>query len=374
MLKAVHRESKLIIDADAIRHNINEMIKNLNNQTDLFAVVKADAYGHGIVETAKIVSGTGVTGFCVAMLDEALTLREAGFSDSILVLGVTDVQFVDLAAEKDIALTVTDPDWLTEASSILKDNELKIHISVDTGMGRIGFINDQDVLNGIKYINDNKKMILEGVYTHFSTADEEDDTLFLKQLKDFKSIIHKINPMPKYIHVANTASFLWHRNYLDDFNMVRMGVGIYGLNPSNENRDSGIYLKPAMRLESNLSYVKEVKKGTTISYGAVYQAERTEWIGTVPIGYADGYRRSLQGFKVLIEGKQCEIVGRITMDQLMVVLPEGYKVGTKVVLMGVSESEVISASDLARYLGTINYEIICGFSNRLPRVYENLDD
>ncbi|KAF0422907.1 alanine racemase [Pediococcus pentosaceus] len=367
MVVGIHRPSKLVINAEAIRNNVKNEISRLDGHSELFAVVKANGYGHGIVETAQFTKQAGATGFCVAILDEALALRDAGLTETILVLGITDVKYAKLAAENDISLTVGDQAWLDEATQILDQKPLKVHLGIDTGMGRIGFQDGASFKKAADYLEQSQQFNFEGVFTHFATADEKDTTYFNLQVERFNHFISQLTRRPRYVHVSNTATSLWHAAC--NGNMIRFGVGIYGMNPSGKALESPFDLQPAMSLESELSFSKLVQKGRSISYGATYTAKEDEWIGTIPIGYADGYERRLQGFHVLIDGQFCEIVGRICMDQMMVRLPKSYPVGTKVILAGKSGEKSITMTDIAEYAGTINYEITCGFTQRLPRIY-----
>ena len=258
---------------------------------------------------------------------------------------------------------------MDSAAEIIEQTPLKIHLGLDTGMGRIGFQDEATFKQAASSLERNSKFEFEGVFTHFATADENDATYFNLQVARFQNFIAQLTKRPRYVHVSNTATSLWHAAC--NGNMIRFGVGIYGMNPSGRALESPFALQPAMSLESELSFSKLVESGRSISYGATYTAEKDEWIGTIPIGYADGYERRLQGFHVLIDGQFCEIVGRICMDQMMVRLPKEYPVGTKVILAGESGGKSISMTDIAEYADTINYEITCGFTQRLPRIYIN---
>ena len=372
MVEGWHRASRLVVDAAAIRQNVKKEIERLDPQSELFAVIKADAYGHGLIPVARYTEQAGATGFCVAILDEALTLREAGFAEPILVLGITNVKWAALAAEKNVSLTVGDVEWLTKAApQLTAEHPLKVHLALDTGMGRIGFQESDGLNQAAKLLINDPRFVFEGVFTHFATADEKDPTYFNLQVDRFHKLVDTLPEKPRYVHVSNTATSLWHAAC--NGNLIRFGVGIYGMNPSGTVLEPPYDLQPAMTLESRLSFSKLLKKGRSVSYGATYTAEQDEWIGTVPIGYADGYPRCLQGFHVLVDGHFCEIVGRVCMDQLMIRLPHEYPAGTSVILAGQSQGKSISMTDIADYVGTINYEITCGFTERLPRVYKNND-
>lgn len=372
MVEGWHRASRLVVDAAAIRQNVKKEIERLDPQSELFAVIKADAYGHGLIPVARYTEQAGATGFCVAILDEALTLREAGFAEPILVLGITNVKWAALAAEKNVSLTVGDVEWLAKAApQLTAEHPLKVHLALDTGMGRIGFQESDGLNQAAELLIKDPRFVFEGVFTHFATADEKDPTYFNLQVDRFHKLVDTLPEKPRYVHVSNTATSLWHAAC--NGNLIRFGVGIYGMNPSGTVLEPPYDLQPAMTLESRLSFSKLLKKGRSVSYGATYTAEQDEWIGTIPIGYADGYPRCLQGFHVLVDGHFCEIVGRVCMDQLMIRLPHEYPAGTPVILAGQSQGKSISMTDIADYVGTINYEITCGFTERLPRVYKNND-
>lgn len=373
MVEGIHRPTRIIVDGAAIRHNISEEVSRLDNKSELFAVIKANGYGHGIRAVAKLAKQAGATGFCVALLDEALDLREAGLVEPILVLGITPVEYADLAAEKGISLTIGDLEWLQEAAKNgLEDTQLKIHFGLDTGMGRIGFQTPSELKAADEFVSEHQEQFdFEGIFTHFATADEKDETYFKLQVGRFKEFMSTLKKRPKYVHVSNTATSLWHAAC--NGNMIRFGVGIYGMNPSGRELIPPYALQPAMSLVSELSFVKKIAAGRSVSYGATYTAKNDEWIGTIPIGYADGYERRLTGFHVLVDGNECEIVGRICMDQMMIRLPKEFPVGTTVVLAGKSGSQIITMTDIADYADTINYEITCGFTERIPREYRNME-
>lgn len=374
MVVANHRNAQLIINQKHLYHNIKMATERLNAGTELFMVVKADGYGHGAVQVAQVAIKAGASGFCVAVLDEALELRAAGIVDyPILVLGLTDPADAAVAAENNISLTVSSAQWLTQVAVMFNDlaeiKPLSVHFGLDTGMGRIGFQNKMELTQALTTLQANANYFnFDGIFTHFSTADSADDAYFQYQLTNFKNLTTVVNPQPKYVHVANSATSLWH-DYTGS-NMVRYGISGYGYNPSGREIEQLPYsLEPAMSLETQISYCKQVTAGKSIGYGATYTTTQPEWIGTVPIGYADGIPRNLQGFYVLIDGQKCEIVGRVCMDQFMIKLPHELPVGTKVTVMGQSGDKMISADDIAEYTGTISYEILCGFSQRLPRKY-----
>lgn len=371
MVVGRHRKTIAYIDKEAIFSNVQQELQRLNEKTELYAVVKANGYGHGAVEVAKVAKKAGATGFCVAILDEALELREAGFTEPILVLGIVDVRYAELMASNHISVTVSSIKWLHQAEAALaKGNssaQLAVHVALDTGMGRIGFKTADEVKAVEAWFEKHKRVYFEGIFTHFAKADSPDDQLFKQQIKKFNVLLNNLHQKPRYIHTANSATALWHQE--SSFNLIRFGIAMYGLNPSGGALTAPYPLKPAMKLITEISYVKQMQAGETIGYGGTYTAHENEWIGTLPIGYGDGWRRDLQGQDVLVNGQRCEIVGRVCMDQCMIRLPYEVVEGTEVVLVGQSQDETISLQEIADHVHTIHYEIACGLTERIPRKY-----
>ncbi|VDG21436.1 alanine racemase [Lactiplantibacillus mudanjiangensis] len=370
-----HRHTQVHVDLQAIKHNIDEEMTRKDPLTELWAVVKANGYGHGIVPVAQAAKQAGATGFCVAILDEALALRRAGLTEPILVLGIVEPEYAALIAEQHISVAVGSQAWLDDAAAVLTANKvtapLAVHLALDTGMGRIGFQTPADLSVAVQTLRQpNSPFDFEGIFTHFATADQADDTYFMHQIHQWQALIAVVDDLPRYVHVSNSATSLWHQAC--NGNLIRFGVALYGLNPSGTELTAPYHLQPALSLTAALTFVKPLAKGQSVSYGATYTAQQDEWVGTVPIGYADGYERRLQGFHVLIDGQFCEIVGRICMDQLMVRLPKQLPVGTKVTLVGTDGDQTISLQDVADYCGTIHYEIACGLATRVPRVYTDV--
>lgn len=365
MAISYHRPTKIVVDLQAIQQNLKNELAH-NQGKDIFVAVKANGYGHGAVAVSKAALEVGVTGLCVATIDEAIELRENGIDAPILCLGIIDISVIPLAITYDIAVPVATLDWLHAANEMLTTTPLKLHIAVDTGMGRIGFLTVEEVKEAALFIEQAPAMTWEGIFTHFSTADQEEDMYWQKQNQRFKEILEHLPRLPHYVHVSNSATSLWH----DDLgNMVRFGIAMYGLNPSGTAMTASYPLQPALSLVSQLVQVKKVPKGEGIGYGKTYETSEMEWIGTVPIGYADGYLRKMQGFHVLVEGEFCEIVGRVCMDQLMIRLPKPVATGTRVTLIGKDKDKEITLQEVADYLDTIHYEVICSFSERIPRKY-----
>lgn len=369
MVVGTHRQTQIIIDQQAIAQNIINAKEHALNNPDIFVVVKANGYGHGAVRVAQIARDSGATGFCVAILDEALELRNAGITEPILVLGISNPDEIQLAAINNVSLTVGSISGLLTVINSDVRQPVKVHLALDTGMGRIGFTNQAELKQALAIIAANDQVTLEGIFTHFATADEEDETYFQKQIIKFSELMAVVKEKPRYVHVANSATSLWKT--VPGVNMIRLGIATYGLNPSGKAiLDLPYQLKPALSLKTTVVHVKQIEPGTAISYGATYNATTSEWIATLPIGYADGMLRKLQGFKVLVNGQPCEIVGRICMDQLMIRLPQEVNVGTQVTIIGNDGEYTNTVEDLAEYCETINYEIICGLTNRITRIYE----
>lgn len=364
-----YRDTWVEVDIDAIKDNVSQMRSHLPDDVQLIAVVKANAYGHGDAQVAKVALENGASYLAVAFLDEALGLRKKGINAPILVLGSTRPTDVNLAAKHHISLTVFQEEWLTEASLILDQKAaITIHLKLDTGMGRIG-VRDIPTLKAMESaIHMDKRIHLEGVYTHFATADRLDDSYFKKQLETFHKMISQLQSKPSMIHASNSAASL--REPAAYFNAVRFGISMYGLSPSEEIKGELPFpLKEAFSLRAKLTHIKRLSRGDKVSYGNTYEVEDEEWIGTLPIGYADGWTRKLQGAEVLIDGMRVPIVGRICMDQCMIGLPKEFPIGTVVTLIGKDKEGVISVDEIAEWLETINYEIPCMISNRVPRIY-----
>jgi len=374
MVKGIHRPTRAIINLGAIKRNIINELERLDSRVSLFAVVKADAYGHGAVEVAQAAVAAGASGFCVAVLDEAIELREAGFDVPIIVLGIINPAYLQLVSRYRLSVTAPSNEWLLAAEEAYYEFQLTekipVHVKIDTGMGRIGFIDKKEMTKANDYLASSPVFELEGLYTHFATADTVDETYFHLQQQRFAEARQLFPEAIKYVHTANTATALWHDAW--GSNMVRFGNAMYGLNPSGTELTPPYQLEEALSLETELLHVKQLKKGEHIGYGADYETQDDEWIGTIPVGYADGLRRSFSGYSVLIDGQEAAIVGRICMDQCMIRLPEKYPLGTKVTVYGKNGGRFNSIQKASEYIGTINYELPCNLSERVPRIYVDL--
>ena len=367
------------IDLNTVETNF-KFIKSLT-KSKICCVVKADAYGHGAVYMAKKYEEMGADFLAVSNIDEAIQLRRAGISLKILILGYTPPKEANLLCYNDISQCVYSVEYAEELSEVLKKsgNKLNIHIKVDTGMSRLGFFyqdlnRDEKAIDEIAKVCKLEGLNPEGIFTHFAVADEGEkgESFTMRQYGCFKELIENLAYMGikfKYRHCANSAATL--DLPLSHFDMVRAGIIIYGLAPSGEVRNKG-ELKPCLQLKSVVSHVKTIPEGAEVSYGRTFKAEKEMKIATVPIGYADGYPRLLSGKgDLLLHGKRCRILGRVCMDQLMIDVShlENVKTGDTVTVIGTDGAETITADELARLTGTINYEIICDIGPRVPRIY-----
>lgn len=355
-----YRDTYIKINCDAIAHNI-QTIQNITKK-QLIAVVKANAYGHGDYWVANIAMNNGCVMVAVSSLDEALSLRKQGFNAQILVLGHVRPTDIQIAIDYQITIPVISLDWLHEVIHFNQDlQELCLHIKVDTGMNRVGIKSLDEVLETISII-DKHHGILEGIFTHYACADDEDKQMCDSQYNKFKELVLNCNYPFKWVHCENSAAILSYEDNLT--NAARCGLVMYGISPLQESFD----LKPALSLTSHLVRVQHVKKGEIVGYGATYCADEDCIIGTLPIGYADGFLRINQGRFLYCEGEWIEVVGRVCMDQCMVKLPKVFRVGTPIEIL----SENNPVTKMANELNTIPYEVLCMLSDRIPRrIYIN---
>ncbi|WP_342514267.1 alanine racemase [Sporosarcina sp. FSL K6-1522] len=369
-----YRPTQAIVNLDAIRGNIARLQQYLATGTSVIAVVKADGYGHGEVEVARAAFEAGVEMVSVATPDEAVQLRKAGITGDILVMGPSPTAFAKTAAELDITIAVSNAEWLQVvlADGIPIEKQLKIHVKIDSGMGRIG-LRDSDALDSlISVIHRSKTVILDGIFTHFACADEESPGKTKEQFEKFMALVQQLPEKPRLVHASNSAATLLYPEYALD--AVRFGISLYGIAPSEYvGGQLPIQLEKAMSIESELAHVKRLPASEQISYGGTYETTEDEWIGTIPVGYADGLRRGLRGQEVLIGGQRMPLVGTICMDQCMVKLPREMPVGEKVVLIGRQGDEEIPMEEWAEKLGTIPYEIAVAIAKRVPRIYTGID-
>ena len=366
----IDRPTKLKVNLDALLENYNKS-RDLNKQKVIIAVVKADSYGLGAKVIAKHLYENGVRYFATATLEEALELKDVIFDSMVLVLGVTNPQNVKYAVENNVSLTCPSKEWLEKCLEEMESikGKLKIHVKIDTGMGRIG-ISDKEELLSIDNLLTSEKIDFEGIFSHYSNADGGDNNYDDHQTKKFDDSIKLFKNKPKYIHIGNSASTVKYSDRKDQYNITRLGISLYGCYPSeNIEKLDKIELDPVVSLVSKITHVKKISKGEKVGYGVSYEAKQDEYIATVPIGYADGILRRAQGFKIKVGTEDCEIVGRVCMDQLMVRCSENIKVGDDVLFFGENNGQKISVDDFATYQDTISYEIFCCINKRVPRVY-----
>ena len=364
------------IDLDAIEYNIEKMKENLPEDTKLIVVAKADCYGHGALQTTSLLSlKEYVWGFAVATLDEAIVLRRGGITKPILVLGcIFPEQWVD-ALENNIRITV----YTEELTKVLSDLAVKIgrkayvHVKLDTGMGRIGFTPGKEGADKIEEISKLPNIVMEGLYTHFSKADEGDKSYTMKQMEAYTWMKEELAGRGitfSYYHCCNSAGIIDLKGAGQ--NLSRAGISTYGMYPSEEVHKENVDLKPVLELISHVAFVKWVDEGEMISYGGTYVTKRRTKIATIPVGYGDGYPRSLsnKGY-MLIHGKKAPIIGRVCMDQCMVDVTEieDVKFGDEVVLVGRDGDEYLSVETLSRLSDRFNYEFVCLMGKRIPREY-----
>ena len=363
------------INMDAIRHNIDTIAGTLKEGTGICAVLKADAYGHGAAETVRFLEKMKpVTYYAVATVDEANILREAGGDKPILILGACfPKQYEELVAKEyrtnvfryDLAKALSD-------EGIRQRKNVYIHIGLDTGMNRLGFLIDDNVVNEIEAISKLPNIVIEGIFTHFVSADDEDKSFTYEQIDRYNSVIDELERRGINIpikHIANSAGTLDIEKA--QLNMVRVGIIMYGIYPTDYVSHE-LKLWPALELKSTVSFIKTVKKGEKISYGGTYTCPKDELIATIPVGYGDGYPRSLsnKGY-VLINGQKAPIRGRICMDQLMVDVTDIKDVTEwmEVTLLGKDGDEIITAEYIGELSNRFSYEFVCDLGKRIPRVY-----
>ncbi|WP_320174271.1 alanine racemase [Maridesulfovibrio sp.] len=368
------------VDLSAIKHNFNEVQRLVNKQSKIMAVVKADAYGHGLTKIADCLNRAGADYFAVARLDEAVALRNHGIEKPILILGYTPPEATAELLEYNITQTVFSKDYASQLNAAASQigKILKTHIKVDTGMGRLGLVDashDGTFLESISAINRLPNLETEGLFTHFAASDEADKSSAFEQLGQFKNIIAAIERKGINIplkHAANSAAIIdLPESYLD---MVRPGIMLYGLYPSNGVHQQNADLRPAMQIKARIAQTKEVPAGFRISYGHTYTTPIATKLATIPLGYADGYRRQLSSAgKVLVHGQHAPIVGRVCMDQSVVDVGkiDNVEDGDEVVIIGRQDQAEISAERMACELGTINYEIVSTLMARVPRIYKD---
>ncbi|MDF2609757.1 MAG: alanine racemase [Lachnospiraceae bacterium] len=363
------------IDLDAISSNILNIKKLIGNSTKLMAIIKADAYGHGALPIAKTLDSLGVDAFGIAILEEGIELREAGIHKPVLILGYTPKEQYNQLVKNDISQTIFQLDSAIELSkaALQQNKKAGIHIKIDTGMNRIGFFDTKDSMEDIKKIASLEGIRIEGIFSHFSAADETDKTSAKMQLDRFLEFVNQLELEGITIpikHISNSAGIIDLPEAKLD--MVRSGIATYGLYPSEFVSQEMLKLSPALEIKTHVSYVKEVEPNCGVSYGSTYITSKITKIATIPVGYGDGYPRLLSSKgRVLIHGISAPIIGKICMDQFMVDVTEieGVKQGDTVTLIGRDKNEFIPIEEVGALSYSFNYEVACNVGKRVPRVY-----
>lgn len=361
------------IDLDAVYKNALNLKGNTSEGTGFTAIIKTDGYGHGAVPIAlKIMELTD--SFGVATIDEAMNLIKHGITKPIYIIGFTHKSRISDAVNNKIRITVYDFELAKDISDYATpDNMAYIHLKIDTGMNRLGFQADDETIEIIKKIAKLPNLIIEGIFTHFACADEIDKKFSMEQLEKFKYIINKLEDVGINIpikHTSNSAAIIDIQEA--NFSTVRAGISLYGIYPSEDVDKKNVKLCPAMTLKSHIIHLKEIDKGCGISYGSTYITDRKTKVATIPVGYGDGYPRSLSNIGyVLIGGTRAKIMGRICMDQFMVDVTDirNVKNGDEVILVGNQGNESITIDELSKISNRFSYEFVCDLGKRIPRVY-----
>ena len=364
------------IDLKNIKYNVDSVKKALNKGTKLCCVVKANAYGHGAVEVSKFLEKENIDFFSVARLEEALELVKNNIKTPILCMGYIDNCKIQYAIDNNIRITVYSLEMAQNINNLAKKSNKKayVHIKLDTGMSRIGFLVNDDSIKDIKNIFSLENIIVEGIYTHFAKSDEYNKDATFKQIEKYKKVIEALesdNLNVPIKHVSNSAAILDLRDC--DFNMVRLGVSLYGCYPSDDvSRD--IDLKTCLELKSKVSNIKTIEKGTSVSYAGTYTVDKDTKIATVPVGYADGFPRTQKNPKAFINGRLVNIVGRICMDQTMLEIPDDLTVNMEDEVILIGDIDGIRIGNVSGNIGTIDHEVLCNINRRVNRVYLNNED
>ncbi|RUS42235.1 alanine racemase [Cohnella sp. AR92] len=363
------------ISLDRMRENMRNIRKSLPNSVKVMAVVKANGYGHGDMESAAAAEQAGADYLAVAYLEEAVRLRDAGMKLPILVLTPIRPELTPLALKLDLALTVTSANWFAETRAYKpysSAGKLRVHVKLDTGLGRIGIRTRREWDELVPWLRA-EDVEVDGFYTHFATAGQAETAFLERQTARFARMMEwgrSSGLRIRHYHCAGSAAALRFPHLAMD--MVRIGAAMYGFYPERLVRS--VKLEPALSLHSRLIQVKRLAKGDYLGYDNSYRAEEDEWIGTVPIGYADGWTQRMQGTEVLIEGQRAPIVGKICMDQLMVKLPGPCVEGARVTLIGHQGEQRITFAELAAHIGSVAQEISASLGVRVTRIYTDTEE
>ncbi|EGW37961.1 alanine racemase [Desulfosporosinus sp. OT] len=358
------------VNLQTLRENYNKL--QAYTRSEMMPIVKADAYGHGVIPIVKTLQACGAKRFAVALLQEALEIKAVFPELTVMILGATELDQMDTLVEKEIIPTIYQlSQALALSEAAVKQNKtVRLHIKVDTGMNRIGFREiDFDEIMEISVL---PNLYIEGIFTHFATSDQSDLSFARVQLKRFQALYEKLKTAGLNIpirHAANSAAIIHFPE--SHFELVRPGISLYGLVPSAQI-GGNVGLEPVLSWKAKVSHVKSIKTGETVSYGCTFQAAYPTCVATIPVGYADGLRRALSNYgEMLIHGRRSTMIGRICMDQTMLEVTKISKVqvGDVVTILGKDGYEQITATEMAGWMGTISYEVVCGISKRVPRIY-----
>jgi alanine racemase len=359
-----YRDTYLEINLDAVYQNIVRLKRHFYDGLEVIGVVKADAYGHGAVMVARTLLEADVRQFAVATIDEAIELRENGIDAPILVFGSVDTRFLPVAASYGLTVTAYSFHWLQSALAQPQEKPVSVQIKFETGMNRLGIVDPERFREAIRLLRNSRDYRLTGVYSHLATAEEAEGEYYGMQVARFQEMLAGIDLTGLQVHLANSAGSL--RKPPPGVNAVRVGLFLNGIAPTPAIRATLPFeLKPSLSLWSKIVQVKTVPAHTRVSYNGTYETTRETVIGTMPIGYADGYDRRMTNGRVWIDGGYFPVVGRVCMDYAMVVLEEGIGPGARVELIGPH----IPLEDYCGWVGTNNYHATCAFTDRLPRVY-----
>lgn len=355
----MYRKTYAEIDLNAITHNYKHYSNTVPNKT-IIPTVKADAYGHGVIKVVKKLYSEGVRYFAVSLLEEALEIREVFNDVEILIMGSVDEDGFKVCSENNLTFTLHDEPQFFKLIQL--DYPVKFHVKFDSGMHRLGFTSPFKIVKIIEALKVYEHLHFEGIYTHFATSDESDETFFYKQLSRFKKLLDSLPEKPKIVHASNSSAILKYEQDMAFTTHARLGISLYGLS-LDENKD---HLKSAFKLITNIVQLKHLNPGDRLGYGLTYEAKEASIIAVLPVGYGDGFIRSNQNGYVSINQKRYQIVGRICMDHLFVKVDNTITLNDKVVIMG---DNVVSIDDVANHNNTINYEVVTILSKRVPRIY-----
>ena len=374
------RPTRAVINLDRLKHNISSLKSIIKPETSILAVVKANGYGHGLLQIAKCAAQCGVDWLGVALPEEGMELREHGVSLPILVLGDISEDQCETVIKYNLTQAVPSLDTARFLNDIAQHTAKRVgvHLKLDTGMGRIGLHTINDLKTAIREIQSMEGITIEGAFTHLAAADEDNPDYTIEQLNRLQGmlrIICEAGFQLNWVHASNSAGMLMFPK--THYNMVRCGISMYGYYPSSYIEEQvNISLLPILQWETRIVYIKDLAPGSSVSYGRSYIASSSRRVATLPVGYADGYNRLLGNrASVLIHGKRAPVIGRVCMDQIMVdisYIPEA-SVGDQAVLIGEQKTEKITADELANLCGTISYEILTSISERVPRLYQKTE-